>query len=577
MNSNPRKFSPSLVIFLALFIGQAVFLAPWVERERNAAGLSYAPEPGLEIPADIRLLETALGGFRGWLINFLWLRAGQLEDEGRAHESMQLARWITRLQPNFPEVWIFQSSNLTLTQSVAATSPEERYLWVDSGIALLRDEAIPINRESRVIYRELSYYFWFKLGDESPDEMREYYWRKIAAEWDQNLGEPHGETGAERAAWLAPLGEAPREVSVLFRRYPELVEEPEERKKIEAMLDGDLRNFLAFVSRGERGHEPYASWLAHAKFGPAREALVAYVRAKVLREQYGMDPLLMIELTQELGPIDWRHPSTHAIYWSAVGELRIETGEAFPRLTDETRESIYRTHFLTLGLRQLVGRGRISGDPVEGELIHAPEFLCIESYERAIFGDEFETATAVPEYSEVPYWRILEAALESAWLRGNDEVAQHCLDRLRRFYEERITDPREWLLLRLEADLPTDPAELATELNGRVAQQYFSMILEGWGEENETVTENRRDLAERLWSRATLGGSTLQSLAELEAEAIEGFLEVSPLVASARSKATAWRKLSAEQRSAVSTALYQALRDSARRAGLDPETSFPRD
>ncbi len=565
--------SRSAVIFVLLFGFQAVVLAPWVERERGEARLSYEPVAGLEVPADIRLLETALGSFRGWLINFLWLRAGQLEEQGRSHESMQLSRWITRLQPNFPQVWTHQAWNLVFNQSVASSNPEERYLWIESGIELLRDEGIVINRESRTLYQTLAHFYWFKLGDESPDELREFYWRKFAAEWDQNLGAPQGESGAERAEWLRPIEEAPADVEGVLLRYPEL---EADRELIDVALAGDLREFLAHVSRGERGQDPQATWLADSRLGPARKAFVGFVRAKVLREQYHMDPLLMVELTRELGPIDWRHASAHAIYWAAQGELRIETGEAFPRLVPSLREALFRSHFVTLGLRQLVARGRIGGDPVQGELFHAPEFLCLDAYERAIFEGNFELATEVPARAEIQYWRILEAALESAWLRGNEEVADRCLGRLRRFYGEIHTDPREWLLSRLEDELPTEPEELAFELNQRVGQQFFAMILEGWGDRDAMISERRRDLAERLWTRASLAGTTLEPLDQLERDALKGFLEASPLIASARSKAIVWQRISPEQRSQVSNALHQALLDAATRSGMDPRASFPR-
>ena len=42
-------------------------------------------------------------------------------------------------------------------------------------------------------------------------------------------------------------------------------------------------------------------------------------RAKLLREKYQMDPEFMKQLDQEYGPLEWRLPEAHAIYWAATG------------------------------------------------------------------------------------------------------------------------------------------------------------------------------------------------------------------------------------------------------------------
>jgi hypothetical protein len=42
-------------------------------------------------------------------------------------------------------------------------------------------------------------------------------------------------------------------------------------------------------------------------------------RARLLREKYKMDPVVMKEVDQKYGPVDWRLPEAHAIYWGAKG------------------------------------------------------------------------------------------------------------------------------------------------------------------------------------------------------------------------------------------------------------------
>src|SRR5262249_52768766 len=45
-------------------------------------------------------------------------------------------------------------------------------------------------------------------------------------------------------------------------------------------------------------------------------------RARLLRETYKMDPEFMKQVDERYGPVEWRLPESHAIYWAAYG-LRI--------------------------------------------------------------------------------------------------------------------------------------------------------------------------------------------------------------------------------------------------------------
>jgi hypothetical protein len=42
-------------------------------------------------------------------------------------------------------------------------------------------------------------------------------------------------------------------------------------------------------------------------------------RARLLREKYKMDPAFMKEVDQRYGPLEWRLPEAHAVYWAALG------------------------------------------------------------------------------------------------------------------------------------------------------------------------------------------------------------------------------------------------------------------
>ena len=84
----------------------------------------------------------ALGGFRGLISNFLWIRANDLQQEDKFFEMVQLADWITDLEPHFEQVWAFQAWNMAWNISVKFKDFSDRWRWVERGIELLRDDGL---------------------------------------------------------------------------------------------------------------------------------------------------------------------------------------------------------------------------------------------------------------------------------------------------------------------------------------------------------------------------------------------------------------------------------------------------
>ena len=61
---------------------------------------------------------------------------------------VQLADWITKLQPHFVTVWVHQAWNMAYNISIKFTDPADRWNWVRRGIELLRDEGCAITPTS---------------------------------------------------------------------------------------------------------------------------------------------------------------------------------------------------------------------------------------------------------------------------------------------------------------------------------------------------------------------------------------------------------------------------------------------
>ncbi|MDR3459298.1 MAG: hypothetical protein P4N60_17855 [Verrucomicrobiae bacterium] len=115
MNARAKK-----ILFL-LLAASLLFGAGQVQKslnvDRDRLGLTHAAV--LEnAPPMLAFTTVALGGFRGLISNFLWMRASDLQQDDKFFEASQLATWITDLEPHFSQVWVFQGWNMSYNISV---------------------------------------------------------------------------------------------------------------------------------------------------------------------------------------------------------------------------------------------------------------------------------------------------------------------------------------------------------------------------------------------------------------------------------------------------------------------------
>jgi len=178
--------------------------------QRANLQLTYNPEVTKNMPADMALLYASLGSFRGLAVNYLWMRATELKQQGKFYEAMELSRMITKLNPRFTEVWIFHSWNMAFNISVATHTERERWMWVKAGIELLRDQGIPANPKATGLYRQLAWTYLFKIGGFT-DDMHWYYKRKLAEHWHELLGAPPAGDPAQTLEWFKPISEMDRQ------------------------------------------------------------------------------------------------------------------------------------------------------------------------------------------------------------------------------------------------------------------------------------------------------------------------------------------------------------------------------
>ncbi len=189
---NGRKLIYALVLVVSLVASG--LMQNTLTRQRETLGLTRTAVIS-NAPPVLAFTTVALGGFRGLIANALWIRTTQLQEEGKYFEAVQLADWITTLQPHFSQVWLYQSWNMAYNISVKFPNLEDRWLWVQRGIELLRDQGLRYNPNQALMYRELAWLFQHKMGANLDDARWQLYsflgitnrWVKIA-EMDRSHG-----------------------------------------------------------------------------------------------------------------------------------------------------------------------------------------------------------------------------------------------------------------------------------------------------------------------------------------------------------------------------------------------------
>jgi len=293
---------PTTICLLIIMIG-GLFWASRVNTQlvnsRKEMGISQA-DPLINAPPLVVFTTVALGGFRGIIADLLWMRSARLQSEGKYFELVQLADWITKLEPRFTEVWAYHAWNLSYNISVLFSNKEDRWRWVRHGLTMLRDEGVLYNPgESRLLY-ELGWIFQHKIGGNS-DDAHMYYKQSWALEMQSLLG--GGRPSYDKLLTAA--------------KSQEDLEKIEGMRKLLSALKATGIDPLSHKSLVIPENHPANNILASS---PQADDWINYIIRQTLLQEYKLDPEIMREIETSYGPLDWRLPQAHAIYWATLSE-----------------------------------------------------------------------------------------------------------------------------------------------------------------------------------------------------------------------------------------------------------------
>ncbi|MBI3853839.1 MAG: hypothetical protein HY298_26740 [Verrucomicrobia bacterium] len=412
----------ALAIVLLIGVSQAQRV---LNRERDQLGLTRVT-PLENAPPVLAFTTVALGGFRGLISNALWIRANDLQDDGKYFEMVQLADWITKLEPHFTQVWLVQAWNMAYNISVKFKDAPDRWRWVKSGLELLRDDGLRYNPNETLIYRELAWFFQHKMGA-NLDDAHMYYKQQWANEMSSILG-----TNETKVNWDA---------------------------LIHPTTEGELQ------------------------------------RTMLLTNKYKMDPKFMKEVNDHYGPLEWRLPEAHAIYWAALGleKAKLNERKINPEELITLRRVIYQSMQLSFQ------RGRLVANRFQKRFEFGPNLDIIPkvsaAYEQQMAEDEKDR-----DHIGRGHKNFLKDAVYFLYANNREKDAAYWFKYLRQKYPDALPAKQtldEYAVSRVQEEVgDKSPDRTEAMLEGMLASAFYS-----WAIDEDDRAEALDRMVKQYWTR----------------------------------------------------------------------------
>ncbi len=627
LEAQQRSFWVQVIALLgaaACIVMAAALQAP-INRQREELELTLHSNIYRDLPPEYAWVSAVGATFRGLAADILWNKAENLKQEGKYFQSHQLAKWICTIQPRFPAVWDFQAWNLSYNISVGTHTAPERWQWVYNGIRLLRDEGIPNNPRSIGLYHRLAWIWFHKVGGITDD----FHWdfkRQWAATMETLLGAPPaGVSDEEVVESFRPVAEAPERLDDLIKQRPgvadlvarlgdlnvnvnagtsvDRLEHPLEKSFFQPYTvytrDRALREFRAKAPAEQERQRKLNAFLEAA---PAEDfaALLAYLRAKVLREQYKMDPKYMFEISGRLVdgqriPIDWRTPWAQSLYWGMYG-----ADQAGGARNLKPFDLLANDRVMLFSLADMMKQGRILFriDPdkaMQSFITLMPDTRFIEAFHQKYleYGkrhaeSEEKDALAGKTTAEVlrsGHVNNLHLAIIALYFEGKKEQANRYLQYLAENYRDTFTNQVQWFYTRgLEYFINFELKDYLDNLTGvrilcyqQMRRAYLSLA-NGMDDEFGEAVESIKHIHEeydKTQREDTIGRQKIPPLVQLWAEALADFVRDPTLPLPMRSMIWILETQRNEVRQWCYDEVAPALMAECEREGLIFEKAFP--
>ena len=463
----------TLILVLLLVTAAALFgirrMEYKLDRVINEEQLRFSGAVN-DAPPAVVFTTVALGSFRGLLAGVLWLRSEMLKGKKNYFEMVQLARWITDLQPNYSGGTAYLAWNLAYNISVTSSDYEDRWYWVNEGIRLIRDKAMFYNPDDPLLFRELSWIYLHKLGN-LMDDANLYYKNQMAIQMNNILG-------STTPDWEL-LAAAPAGKDEFLKKYPENSSFWEAVKKAGYNNYDEL--FTAFRTPVKAAlPEQLRLYLSRDEFA----ALDAFFRAELLRSKLKLDPKKMVEIDRKYGKMDWRVPESQAIYWATLG---VEKSSAGGRTPD-----INCVRIVSNSLQAAFRSGRILMLGEDGRSIQSVPNLNLADSAYAAFevGEAEYSGSGAGNSFRSAKINYLKDAIPLIYINGNITKAQEFFDRLVKIDgPQKRNNLDEFVMVEFAEDVRDADVEKASSVISGLIQRAIINLIYG---NREAAVANER-------------------------------------------------------------------------------------
>jgi hypothetical protein len=416
-------------------------------------------------------------------------------------------------------------------------------------------------------------------------------------EWHRILGAPPQGPTDEVLAWFRPVAEAPEHLAEVLAAHPDAEEQIARLHKmgyelnrtwvelVSELIDlrDEAREMGAFVA-AERVVPERAAEMMDLLNSPTGAALLAYARAKVIRDDYRMEPALMQDLVRQYGALDWRHPHAHSLYWAVRG-----VRETMGRKSTDLYSIVQTDRMVIHSLQGLAYAGRIQFDPRTLYYNTTPDPRVFDAFEKAA-----AEAAKRQNVEGVTPWELEEVhrgflmwATEALYLYSTRERAQKYYLRLQELYGHKSATYA----------MPLDDFVLDQILQGRkiieqaqviISGLAFNAFQQGTAQGNSAYAKKLLEQARKVYYKfkemqkvysPEAGARQQQDLPPFGMMVLDAFVQFltqpsgnMPL----RFKKRAWDSVDARFLLPIYDRVRPHLFDEAKRAGYDqPEKLFP--
>jgi hypothetical protein len=248
-------------------------------------------------------------------------------------------------------------------------------------------------------------------------------------------------------------------------------------------------------------------------------------RTTLLTNKYKLDPKFMKEVDQRYGPLEWRLPEAHAIYWAALGleKAKLNERKINPEELITLRRVIYQSMQLSFQ------RGRLVANQFQKKFEFGPNLDIIPkvsaAYEEAMVEDEKNR-----DHISKAHKNLLKDVVYFLYTYNREKDAAYWFKYLREKYPEAIPANKtldDYAVDRVQEEMgDTSRDRMKAMLEGMIASSFYNLAID---EDDRAVALDR--LAQRAWTRfqTKIGGSEervgLRPLPEIKNEILNRVLD----------------------------------------------------